>query len=375
MASSRVEITAGLSPRVRGSHMIAAVAEAEAGSIPARAGEPHDRGGSRGRSRVYPRACGGASIGCCARRRRGGLSPRVRGSQRQVHEAARFAGSIPARAGEPGAREKLEAKLRVYPRACGGAAPGSCRLWPPEGLSPRVRGSRAGALDAVRPLRSIPARAGEPRRPRRRPGRRGVYPRACGGAALTAAESDIASGLSPRVRGSRNAEAARVRKLGSIPARAGEPSPAPGRGAAPAVYPRACGGAVSIGRRPRRASGLSPRVRGSQRAQRADRDPAGSIPARAGEPEATKHDGPRRGVYPRACGGARRIGQDALLAYGLSPRVRGSRRARDPHEADHRSIPARAGEPRRPRRRPARRRVYPRACGGANFWSKPRRPE
>ena len=50
--------------------------------------------------------------------------------------------------------------------------------------------------------------------------------------------------------------------------------------------------------------GLSPRVRGSRR--EADRDivERGSIPAGAGEPDAETIAGLTKSVYPRGCGGA-----------------------------------------------------------------------
>ena len=69
------------------------------------------------------------------------------------------------------------------------------------GLSPRVRGN-PGLLELSREgLRSIPARAGEPRAWWIRPWQSGVYPRACGGTAADFHKKQALCGLSPRVRG------------------------------------------------------------------------------------------------------------------------------------------------------------------------------
>ena len=102
-------------------------------------------------------------------------------------------------------------------------------MFDPSGLSPPVRGSLCGrGGGSLLRDRSIPARAGEPRRRPRR---------------IVLEEV----GLSPPVRGShRNVGVAPPAIVhGSIPARAGEPPPGStrvGLGQA-GVYPRPCGGA------------------------------------------------------------------------------------------------------------------------------------
>ena len=52
----------GLSPRVRGNHRHDPTGVGADGSIPARAGEPHNRVVMLLRSPVYPRACGGTAV-------------------------------------------------------------------------------------------------------------------------------------------------------------------------------------------------------------------------------------------------------------------------------------------------------------------------
>ncbi len=73
-----------------------------------------------------------------------------------------------------------------------------------------------------------------------------------------------------------------------------------------------------------RASGLSPRVRGSQMWLVIYDHKHGSIPARAGEPRARAMPIFSIRVYPRACGGAQGGQMLQFFGPGLSPRVRGS---------------------------------------------------
>ena len=74
---------------------------------------------------------------------------------------------------------------------------------------------------------------------------------------------DYGFGLSPRVRGSRDNALIHVPQPGSIPACAGEPNTRVPSKVAGAVYPRVCGGARKIDIDPEYRAGLSPRVRGS----------------------------------------------------------------------------------------------------------------
>ena len=298
--------TLGLSPRVRGSPHTPNGPISAKGSIPARAGEPGRSARPLRGSRVYPRACGGALGAVIAANWSQGLSPRVRGSRVSGLSFRRYEGSIPARAGEPRSSAPSAQGPRVYPRACGGAEHAAPPELRPQGLSPRVRGSLLPPHQATLPRGSIPARAGEPRGRDQNPRSAGVYPRACGGAFC--------------------GDGCVFTADGSIPARAGEPPAAAPAGPGPGVYPRACGGALDASTRRVHHQGLSPRVRGSHQAELMGRLSMGSIPARAGEPLL---DRPRillRGVYPRACGGASPRARTETQRPGLSPRVRGSPR-------------------------------------------------
>ena len=237
---------------------------------------------------------------------------------------APISGSIPAGAGEPQNKGFCAKEQWVYPRGCGGAAVDALLVRNGTGLSPRVRGSREREVPGRIDDRSIPAGAGEPRCGGRtsRPSR--VYPRGCGGALRSSCTIDASRGLSPRVRGSLTEVAAEHARVRSIPAGAGEPRQGQPRRPALRVYPRGCGGApVAIKPTPPLA-GLSPRVRGSLDGDDHHAAHVRSIPAGAGEPTSGNRRGRSWGVYPRGCGGAFKKVQKSGENAGLSPRVRGS---------------------------------------------------
>ena len=71
-------------------------------------------------------------------------------------------------------------------------------------------------------------------------------------------------GLSPRVRGNLLLGLIDFAGERSIPACAGEPSPAAPAGVAGGVYPRVCGGTPGMTEHDAEQSGLSPRVRGNR---------------------------------------------------------------------------------------------------------------
>ena len=213
------------------------------------------------------------------------------------------------------------------------------------GLPPRVRGNRVGRVNARSRRGSIPARAGEPSAGPSRSPASGVYPRACGGTASTATQIQGDVGLSPRVRGNLNHARRIGERQGSIPARAGEPTPWRSWATPRRVYPRACGGTMSAPPASAVDTGLSPRVRGNQGDEVSDADEVGSIPARAGEPRSFTMASAEIWVYPRACGGTDRYALIRLIIWGLSPRVRGNHSLGCTSPATQGSIPAHAGEP------------------------------
>ena len=273
-------------------------------------------------------------------------------------------GSIPAHAGEPPGGCLRRVGAGVYPRACGGTSAGLRPRSCLEGLSPRMRGNRRAPRHGRRETGSIPAHAGEPTRtPSCRSGPR-VYPRACGGTLTLRTPSEVDTGLSPRMRGNHIAGDVQIAFVGSIPAHAGEPSSQREASRISGVYPRACGGTCLLITMSTLPTGLSPRMRGNHSPVAMGRMSMGSIPAHAGEPTSDFWPTPWNRVYPRACGGTTEIEQYADRITGLSPRMRGNQGLQPRPEAQVGSIPAHAGEPARLAGTPSGRRVYPRACGG-----------
>ena len=354
----------GLSPRVRGNLVVGAEDLHLRRSIPACAGEPGARIAWRTCSAVYPRVCGGTKRIGQIDEAAAGLSPRVRGNRSTRVKYERIQGSIPACAGEPSCRPSRQRPRPVYPRVCGGTSPPLLRSSNAGGLSPRVRGNHSSTTSSNVPARSIPACAGEPLQMQSflAPGK--VYPRVCGGTASNAVISCSREGLSPRVRGNLQRGLDKSGDFRSIPACAGEPSARKRRTWAQTVYPRVCGGTTVWAALVAYVIGLSPRVRGNLACTSSCSMVLGSIPACAGEPSC-KNAGLRRPtVYPRVCGGTQWARVGAAPDTGLSPRVRGNPLQRSPRRSDWRSIPACAGEPRVWECWRAVREVYPRVCGG-----------
>ena len=274
-----------------------------------------------------------------------GLSPRVRGNPVPGPDAGDECGSIPACAGEPKSSKTAVPSQGVYPRVCGGTSFGKRLLAGAQGLSPRVRGNQRARKCRRSQEGSIPACAGEPTPIRPQTESRRVYPRVCGGTTYDETYNKIRTGLSPRVRGNRKGRCARMARLGSIPACAGEPAIPLPVSPSQRVYPRVCGGTVRLPRSTRSRRGLSPRVRGNLALAHGSRDRAGSIPACAGEPEVSMPGKKDNRVYPRVCGGTGGLDAWKERQQGLSPRVRGNRDEPDREHIQIGSIPACAGEP------------------------------
>ena len=110
----------GLSPRVRGNLTALQNDIRYEGSIPACAGEPFVGLALSREGRVYPRVCGGTLRSHRKPTFQSGLSPRVRGNLRLRQRLRIGERSIPACAGEPSLAGVPSGRTRVYPRVCGG---------------------------------------------------------------------------------------------------------------------------------------------------------------------------------------------------------------------------------------------------------------
>ena len=237
----------------------------------------------------------------------GGLSPRVRGKPRNPASVAQVARSIPACAGEATAGRLLARIRRVYPRVCGGSSRWSHEYARSEGLSPRVRGKRPRLLAPRGRRRSIPACAGEAPGRIRRGGALWVYPRVCGGSVGLSGYAPRSWGLSPRVRGKHRPGIPQAGYRGSIPACAGEASSVSPAWMVRKVYPRVCGGSPNPTLKAPFPYGLSPRVRGKLGHSFTSWGYSRSIPACAGEAKPRWRTSTGTSVYPRVCGGSKRL--------------------------------------------------------------------
>ena len=213
----------GLSPRLRGNPLGLRCFLFGTRSIPAPAGEPQAVLNLFSRGGVYPRACGGTWLREPPMDVSHGLSPRLRGNQGAVLQDIIIAGSIPAPAGEPSAAAGWPYVLPVYPRACGGTSGIRRATRRHGGLSPRLRGNLSFLAPVGVMCRSIPAPAGEPVRTWITSVPTVVYPRACGGTLYHVGIDHPVNGLSPRLRGNRSQHREYVGAFRSIPAPAGEP--------------------------------------------------------------------------------------------------------------------------------------------------------
>ena len=292
------------------------------GSIPACAGEPRRPASRPSRRRVYPRVCGGTRRRQYNSSPLSGLSPRVRGNLDADHREEERPWSIPACAGEPPWRYARRRSQAVYPRVCGGTQIEQTAGASSSGLSPRVRGNLSGIRLLLVLDRSIPACAGEPAGNDARYGSREVYPRVCGGTGRDRLPHRPGHGLSPRVRGNLRWWLRPVPDQRSIPACAGEPPARSTRNDHHRVYPRVCGGTLSLYTIRLSSTGLSPRVRGNQSAASSPVLPSGSIPACAGEPTPAPARRPIAAVYPRVCGGTSASGP-VMTGGEVYPRVCG----------------------------------------------------
>ncbi len=254
-------------------------------------------------------------------------------------------GSIPALTGKPAAHLGGVGSLEVYPRAYGETSVASFAEWESAGLSPRLRGNRRGSRVRSYLLRSIPALTGkpEPLVTTRRPRR--VYPRAYGETPLASASTLVLSGRSPRLRGNLAEWVVNAFGTRSIPALTGKPSAASASSRSVTVYPRAYGETQEPGPNQLRMTGLSPRLRGNRRARSPGSPERGSIPALTGKPGDRSRQRDRPRVYPRAYG-------ETLVRYllprgyrGLSPRLRGNPARRATILPIEGSIPALTGKP------------------------------
>ena len=159
-SESKLVISPGSSPRVRGTLLVDLLLLDAPGIIPACAGNTSSPIFIVFSVRDHPRVCGEHEIGSCFAGGNEGSSPRVRGTRSPSCCALQNRGIIPACAGNT-CRETNTAKgRRDHPRVCGEHDGMTSVLMFPRGSSPRVRGTHGVAVADDAHLGIIPACAG-----------------------------------------------------------------------------------------------------------------------------------------------------------------------------------------------------------------------
>ena len=212
---------------------------------------------------VHPRACGERGNALVINYLTHGSSPRLRGTGNGCSSRWSCTGFIPAPAGNGCRSLPARPSSTVHPRACGERSGSSCVVTRSCGSSPRLRGTDRRPRRLPGQRRFIPAPAGNGARDCTGFGFLPVHPRACGERGTIEAECDQCGGSSPRLRGTVVRIQCMATAIRFIPAPAGNGSTRPSIIAPLTVHPRACGERSIITRRRTLATGSSPRLRGT----------------------------------------------------------------------------------------------------------------
>ena len=292
-----------------------------------------------------------------------GSSPRVRGTARQDRDFCRLIRFIPACAGNSLAALRTDTLLSVHPRVCGEQRVRTVTFAALSGSSPRVQGT-VTAVNFDRDLRRfIPACAGNSHQASCRCVALSVHPRVCGEQDLSLIGLCRSLGSSPRVRGTASCCDLRRCCYRFIPACAGNSAAAPIIWRNGPVHPRVCGEQSRTYRSLDIATGSSPRVRGTAWGYAAP-DPAGRfIPACAGNSFQRRSSSGTRSVHPRVCGEQIPKPHHFARDTGSSPRVRGTAAGAQAQVTGGRFIPACAGNSRNRGLDFLWAPVHPRVCG------------
>ena len=301
-AAINITGNSGSSPRMRGSHPFSPLLEHSIGIIPAHTGLTRENHYVHTGTEDHPRACGAHAFGSSVGSAVGGSSPRMRGSLSSCLIVSYLSGIIPAHAGLTPLPWLSIYGTRDHPRACGAHAQMIIQLTIAEGSSPRMRGSLEHIEYGIPYQGIIPAHAGLTMKSTWSRKKRRDHPRACGAHIRSSCTSVNQTGSSPRMRGSQEGPVRAQQVHGIIPAHAGLTCSVCEIALMPKDHPRACGAHITPLSRSGIATGSSPRMRGSLSSSIFRYPIVGIIPAHAGLTRSYGRILQERWDHPRACG-------------------------------------------------------------------------
>ena len=353
----------GSSPRGRGTGCSAGSCEPPWRVIPAWAGNSPERRHGCGCHAGHPRVGGEQMAASISASGATGSSPRGRGTGLVGKPAEIGRRVIPAWAGNSVRDPSNTMETPGHPRVGGEQLSCQRPVMIRTGSSPRGRGTDVNARRKLDALRVIPAWAGNSQAARLGEVMATGHPRVGGEQnRLPAANCDV-SGSSPRGRGTEQISCRELRRVRVIPAWAGNSCQEAVCAPRTPGHPRVGGEQAVDGFWLTATDGSSPRGRGTDIHQdhRAQRDRV--IPAWAGNSQSGSGFPRAEPGHPRVGGEQPVIGRPSAMAFGSSPRGRGTVHARHHHAARRRVIPAWAGN-RRVRRSASRRMAgHPRVGG------------
>ena len=214
--------------------------------------------------------------------------------------------------------------LRDHPRACGEHTEAIQCVEYDRGSSPRLRGTLWWRAPACGSGGIIPALAGNMPRGVHASRCSRDHPRACGEHNVYALFGRKEMGSSPRLRGTFEPASVHCKRLGIIPALAGNILWSGWMRLACRDHPRACGEHLSRFTSIALSQGSSPRLRGTFADDFPITGRRGIIPALAGNirPPTSSSAGTRD--HPRACGEHSGFRRAHTMHTGSSPRLRGT---------------------------------------------------
>ena len=317
---------AGSSPRGRGTPTWRACSETIGRFIPAWAGNTIIWTRGPGRESVHPRVGGEHSLSRTRPSWSIGSSPRGRGTpigRNRPRPGVRF---IPAWAGNTPSRQAAVPSPPVHPRVGGEHELVIVPPIVPVGSSPRGRGTRWLLIRHTVSSGFIPAWAGNTRMTTTSAcASTVVHPRVGGEHNRWTERRPPPEGSSPRGRGTQQEGRRYQSDRRFIPAWAGNTPSAGPRERREPVHPRVGGehrNGTPVGRS---TAGSSPRGRGTQRSRPAGATSLRFIPAWAGNTPQAGDDEIDQTVHPRVGGEHDSAGSQIVCNPGSSPRGRGTR--------------------------------------------------